>query len=326
MNNFSGSITAYSITNSHLWEMGYAKGLNVYQKKVLGLAGKPSSIGQQTVKSSSIGSSSEPIKITNECVAYYLVTYWSDGTTDYQYIGGYCYDPCQLTIAISTDSAIRIKPSCDGSSTSGGGLSNDTVHNDVTDPCVKNMIAQVTQKNLVNSIANTFNTIFGTSTTYNIDFVQVPTIADTSAAQTSSPVVYSSGGMDITISFNESIMSGASQEYIAETIFHEVLHANLYGGSTIVGPRMQHIDIAQNYIESERTALQGIFPNLTSSDAYAMILSGLGELYKSDPNYYSQLVSNYSQYGITINNIVSTTTQYKTNQLGTGCVTHTPQK
>ncbi len=186
------------------------------------------------------------------------------------------------------------------------------------------MINQVTKDNLLNSISQTFNVCFNTNETYNLTINQVPNMADGSSAGVLSPIPYSSGGIDLTMVFNESIMSAASKEYIAETIFHEILHTNLTVSTDIKG-KMQHLEIARNYIDQERIALQEIFPNLINCDAYAMIISGLGEIITDfgslGTDYFNSIVASYAPCGIDMNTIINTTAAYKTGITGTPCST-----
>ncbi len=78
--------------------------------------------------------------------------------------------------------------------------------------------------------------------------------------------------------------------------------------------------MAKNYIEQEKIALKEIFPTLNDINAYAMILSGLGEI-KTDfgAQYYDTIVAEYASKGLDINSIISITSDYKTGNSGTTC-------
>lgn len=322
-NEFSGSIKAFTFNNSLMWEMGYTNGNNTYMKKVMQLNYSTSNNSIISVSNNSIGSA--PIKRqVDGCTYYYLVTFWSDGTVDREFIGTIC-DPgtgCAQTVAISKDSSIKIKSNC--TSENNGGVSViDTMAIHTSNPCLSNMINSITQKSLIPSISNTFNSIFGVNNDYNVSFEQSSTMADTIAKTSIIAGSPSVGGMDIKITLNVNILQGASQEYIAETIFHEMLHAiidDLY--PTIHSEFCAHQTIAENYIDAECTALQSIFPYLTTTDATAMILSGLGQLNDMDPTYYSALVG---YYGLTTDFVISRNNDYKTLACGNGCVTKSPQ-
>ena len=78
MNSFSGSISAYAISNKFLWEMGYNQGLNTYKKLI-----NKSSRLIPTVKIKTNSTSSNTVKTNSySCTYFYLVTYWDDGSTD----------------------------------------------------------------------------------------------------------------------------------------------------------------------------------------------------------------------------------------------------
>ena len=123
--------------------------------------------------------------------------------------------------------------------------------------------------------------------------------------------------MSLEIQLNSNILPLSSQEYLAETIFHEMLHAQFNHDSTAKSQYTQHMYVAQSWISTECTALTTMFPTLTPKYANALILSGLSQINDKNPTYFASLISSYN---LTTNDIITIVSGYKNNDLGTGCL------
>ncbi|MDP1843657.1 MAG: hypothetical protein Q8K64_09580 [Sediminibacterium sp.] len=111
-NNFSGSITAYTLSNNFLWENGYSNGNPTYQKYHI-----KTEFQKQVIKTNGIGTN---VIISKACKEYYLVTYWDDGSIDRELIGTFCDNGCEQTISIGKDGHQIIGLNCGNSGGSGG--------------------------------------------------------------------------------------------------------------------------------------------------------------------------------------------------------------
>ena len=110
-NNFTGTISAYTILNNFIIEESFKNGVYLNYKAI-----SPQTNSQQksTNSTSSIG--------LDACFDYYLVTFWSDGTTDREFLGTGC--TCGITKNIGKESNLRVSTNSicgSGSSTSSGG-------------------------------------------------------------------------------------------------------------------------------------------------------------------------------------------------------------
>ncbi|MEI8058800.1 MAG: hypothetical protein WCG67_01480 [Ferruginibacter sp.] len=343
MGNFSGSIKAYSLYNTHLWEMGYDNGINIYKKKVFAINNATTS-GNVQIKKSSGTISDNIIKKSNDCVAYYLVTYWSDGTADYLYIGGYCTSPCQLNIAISNDSTIRIKSTCTGgvvTYVNGGGSSIlKDVKNGIKDPCLKNIVNQfitggTTSGGLTNVVSDILTNVFGFSNKVNITFLESNNImlSDNSgpaeAKTIGDQVPNSNGVMNETVYLNTSLLSSTSQEYKASVIIHELIHASLnisVGQSPSAGVAydqfLQHEEMLRSYIDKMSAALVDFYPSLPFEAARSLSLQGLGTNVVNSTAFTNLVTS--PLYGFNTNNTSRyfwgfNALQYQVGDKGTIC-------
>jgi hypothetical protein len=83
--NFSGSISAYTIGNKFVFERGFRNGQGNYIKMI-----EDNAPTAANIKTNSIRLTNEPPTKVNGCTLYYLVTYWSDGTVDREFIGSSC--------------------------------------------------------------------------------------------------------------------------------------------------------------------------------------------------------------------------------------------
>lgn len=94
-NFFSGGISFYTLTNNFLLEVDYRNGKN-YALKAISSSTKTSA----NANNMSVGSGESAVA---QCVAYYLNTYWDDGTTTSELIGTSCNSPCPINQSIKVD-------------------------------------------------------------------------------------------------------------------------------------------------------------------------------------------------------------------------------
>ncbi len=111
-------------------------------------------------------------------------------------------------------------------------------------------------------------------------------------------------------------LKGASQEFVAETIFHESIHALLNVNGAIKNELQQHKEMINNYVNIEQTALQTIYPSLSTHDALCLILGGMGDVQEYDSTTLTTVAANYD---LTLEDVQTTNDAYKHSSKGTPC-------
>jgi hypothetical protein len=210
---------------------------------------------------------------TRDCIHYFL-TY---GGEPIQYLGSSC------TPNIFDGSGNNDIPW--GSSGGGGDYVDPNNNNNVDDtaldsvkvvylnPCntqIWNRLASTTSLGDINRFIRTFNT----STSHNISVNQEPLEGD---FNTDATTMYNPTTNTLVITLNTNVIDHASQEYIAVTIMHEVLHAYL---SAYLGINrsndVQHPLMVENYcVDFMADALMSLFPTMIRGDAIALAWGGL---------------------------------------------------
>ncbi len=117
LNDFTGKIMAYAITNKFLWEMGYSSGTNIYKKKIVNFSSTyqaPIIRFNNKIITSPFDSVAK--SITPGCKAYFLVTYWQDmeASISSTYLGETCNNQCEKTMAIAKDTLLHYTTFCSG--------------------------------------------------------------------------------------------------------------------------------------------------------------------------------------------------------------------
>lgn len=113
---FTGSIEYFRITKEFLYKHGYENGIKEY-----------TAIREYKKKSSDIENATEE----ETCYNVYLITYWSDGSTTYDFLYSYCVAPdcpdlrAGGSVIISTGT-IENTTECGGSGSNGGGPGGST--------------------------------------------------------------------------------------------------------------------------------------------------------------------------------------------------------
>lgn len=121
IDNFSGAISAYTLTKKFMWEKGYKLGKYIYLKQVRKKNSTLNSHGP------SILSNDVKAPKVNGCIDWYLVTWDGDGNVISEvFLYETCGDDCESTKVISKDSTLKIKTFCgSGSSSSISQINSD---------------------------------------------------------------------------------------------------------------------------------------------------------------------------------------------------------
>lgn len=117
---------------------------------------------------------------------------------------------------------------------------------------------------------NLNNTVQGILAEFNKSQAIAFTINETTMVGDTSTDAYASGSHAITL--NNLALANASKEYVAATIYHEIVH--LY----ITDSEMnEHATMAAAYIQPIKQALMTQFPGLGETNAYYLAWGGLEE-------------------------------------------------
>jgi hypothetical protein len=197
----------------------------------------------------------------------------------------------------------------------------DTIGNNLTNSCFSNVLNSLEATGLKNEITQILHTTFGVNDNINLVFKEVPSLSDNADAKT----IPLDGGIspygsyyDISISLNDQQLAKASKEFIAETIFHEIIHGYLEANGSLQNELSQHITMIKSYVDCEVSALKEIFPNLTTHDAQCLVIGGYGDVESNSP---STLNSVYAAYNLTSADVVQTNNGYKNGSKGSTCGT-----
>jgi len=322
MNGYTGSIKAFSLSNSFLWEYGYQNGNRKYERLITNSNIEFESNKTSPKQSYSVGSNK--VKLSG-CVWSYLVTYYNDGSQDWDLIGLKCDNgnDCQTTIGISEGSDI-IKSDCSGKPNGpGGGSGNgdefDKIINNITDPCLKALIINLQNANkLSNSIGGILVNVFGKNDKYNLTFLQ-----DDNLKNDKNQTLYGQsrplGNGNYEIKLNAKELSSFSQERQTLTIMHEVLHSYfrlLYDSQSDLNG---HTRMLTNYIEQMACSLEGLFPNLIGHHDVAIALcfdnlkssQGYDDTKDINPKVFESTLNNYNEIGLNLNTFQSIANQAK---------------
>jgi hypothetical protein len=125
-------------------------------------------------------------------------------------------------------------------------------------------------------------------------------------------------GAFITMTLNTTELQNSSQEFVAETIFHEVIHAYLDANTPIKNALLQHHEMITSYVDCELAALKEIFPTLSSHDGLCIILGGMYDVQQYDTATFNSVLA---VYALTSADVVNTNSSYKTSGKGSSCST-----
>ncbi len=202
-----------------------------------------------------------------ECVDWYLQTYENGVLVSEVYV----FTTCGPYVE---------EGSSGGSGTGQGPLPQ--ILNNVQDTCLHEMVDQAVSRDCQNSISRFVNNVFGQSNTFHIGFydAHLPVIGGDAGKATCRPL-QTPNNFKVTVTLNSSpgALHGASSEFVAATIFHEVLH----GWIDLMGPidpngTIGHETMAEPAnIERMALALKEMYPNMSDQDARDLAWGGLEE-------------------------------------------------
>jgi hypothetical protein len=226
--------------------------------------------------------SSEKIKNNlSNCIDWYWETYIDGVLVDEVYAFTTCSpnDACQAYAIVQENTTI--KSMCGGGSSSSSAVASEfrEIEDILIFPCFKNTWNLVKSSNLNSNLTKIIFDVFGGSAKFNITIVEKGNVynsnGDEVIANTTRPAPNGQGGFDFTISLSTSQMENSSKEFIAATIYHELLHAYLRTEQGLTSQSLQHNVMAEKYVSSLASTLQILFPSLSSNHASNLAWGGL---------------------------------------------------
>lgn len=229
-------LDGYSFTNGKMDEMG----VQLWVRAEKAPATKSSGRIASTLRTQSEG---------EFCDKIYWCYVWTNGAiTNCVYTGN-----CDVTPEIPT-------PPPGGTSTTTTSPPASSIKNELSSPCLRNTFNSTVALNLNNTVQNILSSFNQAQT---IQF----TIIQNSLTGTPGIDGVTNGK---TITLNSYALANASKEYVAATIYHEVLHVFLTRTEN-----QDHSTIASAYIQPRKEALMAQFPNLGETNAYYLSWGGL---------------------------------------------------
>jgi hypothetical protein len=161
---------------------------------------------------------------------------------------------------------------CYGSEPDGDEFEDPAVTNNITDPCLKNAVDRIISGSDLNPFSKFINGPFFREEYQSLTFNQYYNASENG--------IKDSGRQDErfnqVIELNLAALANASQEFIAATIYHEIIHAIF--ASQGIKPSAQHeIMASDTWRKTISDQLRLDFPNLSQEDADALAWDGLGQ-------------------------------------------------
>ncbi len=320
------TMTAYDLGKAMIWKMGYRDGVNTYHEAIVNsrIVTPPAAVTASSAVAPA-GRGHQEVTGDGGCTDYYLVTYYDDGSEDWDYIGTGCaactvFKELQHGNRPNAIVADGITTTCGGSGGGGGGASSSTAVDSVTqnlvNPCFVSVLKTLMGTGMTNAVSNILINVFGTSETLNLTYNQATSISGSPTADAATNPSKSGDYLNITTTLSTSQLANASQEFIAETMFHEAIHAFLDTNSVVASELNQHVTMLQSWVTAEVTALQQVFPNLTTVNAECLVLGGFQNVQEAQPATFAQALTNL---GLTATQVQNTNNSYKAGQTGTAC-------
>lgn len=188
---------------------------------------------------------------------------------------------------------------------------------DITDrinnPCLKNVWDAI-KSNTENKITDLLHSTFGQNHTINFKIVDGNIDGGGPAKSAVTKNILSSTGerfFDVKVTLNKNTMPGYSQEYVATTIVHEIMHAYFNENRTFYNQQFQqHQAMAEGYVEHLKDAVTSLFPNMPDKAAYALVLNGFNDMFEQNLTGWNALLTKYQ---LTNQEIYDTQSAYKSN-------------
>lgn len=238
---FNGSVVSYDLNYEYIEGYLFRKGKKQNATAKIATTTKATGSAGDARVSSTLRTQSE-----SYCTYTYLVTYYSDGTE--------VWTPMYSTCSGGGDTP---PPGGGGPST----VPQTGIKNNLTYPCFKMVFDHMLNGQFNNKVQNILQN-FAMSPTLSFTITQEADATKTRAAY------YNPSNQ--TIVLNTYVLANASQEYVTNVIYHEVLHVYLTGATAL----SDHNKMANDYVQPMVEALQTWF-SIPTIDATALAWTGL---------------------------------------------------
>jgi|GEM_PF-4393066 len=176
------------------------------------------------------------------------------------------------------------------------------VENNLTTPCLYDLIEKIRNNNFVNKIQKLFRDVFDNEQGNSMySFTE-----SANPIYTARTFLETRNGRQVRTDLNTQVLSAASLEYNTIIVYHEIIHAILF--SQQLDGSLHHTAILESYVEQLAQSAVSLFPNLPHQDALAIALFGLGDIADQEPEVYSSVAANL---GLTIEEISNIGTSYR---------------
>lgn len=196
------------------------------------------------------------------------------------------------------------------------GYGIQTITNNFTDACQRKVANDIMNYRLASEIVKMAKDIFGVSSKTNLIFkpqsdyfIEYPNVPWPSNVAARHGATNNNGIITSSIFLNESMLANSSQEYLAATILHEILHAIL--SATANGnENYEHNQMATTYLAQSTTLLMDMY-GLSEGDAKALNVDGLRN------TVLGSVI--YNMFPAQWNSIVATATDFRNGTKGIAC-------
>lgn len=224
----------------------------------------------------------------------YIGMQFRTGNCDMQ---GDCVSVCPMN-ALDIQSTIPDPPDEFGPGEGATPLRDIT--NNLTTPCLGNVFNQINNSDsLGTDIGHILHDVFDIWDQANLTIGESTSLPSNENGHTNSTASGAYFNADIVL--NANTLPVAAKEYIAGTIYHEIIHAYLnYTGQS--GNMNNHTQMTLDYMNAIKSTLQYYYPGLSSTAAEAIAWVGLdattawAALQTNDPTKYNQIISLQDSY------------------------------
>lgn len=184
----------------------------------------------------------------------------------------------------------------------------------VNDPCITSVLNLITDPNLRSQIAKLYNqTYVGNGNTVNVVFKPFSILSSSLPTRSYPDPTTNTWNIEL----NTGILPGASKEFVASVIVHELIHSFILQNQSALGlpstNYSDHLDMFLNWTNQIRDFLVEIFPQLSANEATGLALGGIDDVLKgivspTDPDGFNdwfnqKAIETYQMSLTTANNI-----------------------
>jgi hypothetical protein len=196
----------------------------------------------------------------------------------------------------------------------------DSIYNQLTNMCLTKVLDHLRFDNIKSNLYAMFYKEFANSEEFDAYFQQVASVPDINEDAHTTPVLKGQF-LDVQIQLSMQRLSNASQEFIAETMYHEIIHAYLDANTGLYNEMNQHVYMFTNLIDDEVNSVRAAYPGLSTHDYYCIVIAGYGDIQANYPTLFNAALT---RYNLTSDDCRLTAESYRLGGLGTKCSSPVP--